>query len=92
MSIAFPSWLERYFGSHPVEIESLRQELAASPGKDALRPTDDIERLLDSPAYQFGRFLLKKSTPLALFAIRIIRRIRRLGFSQTAKRKTRVPK
>lgn len=53
-----PSWLERYRGPHPVEIERMVADLRAS-GSESLRRTDDIERLLGSPAYRIGRAWLK---------------------------------
>jgi hypothetical protein len=55
----YPSWLARYEGSHPPEIEALRQHLAEQRLDIAMRETHDIECLLDSPSYALGRSLLK---------------------------------
>jgi hypothetical protein len=54
-----PSWLERYRGTHPPEVVRMVDELRARGGPGALRRTDDIERLLDSPWYRLGRAWLK---------------------------------
>jgi len=54
-----PSWLERFEGSHPPEVIRMVEDLRASGKPEALRRTDDIERLLASPRYQIGRAILK---------------------------------
>ena len=48
-------WLERYRGKHPEEIVTLRTDLAAGKVTEALRPTEDIEKLLSSPLYSLQR-------------------------------------
>lgn len=55
----YPSWLERYSGTHPPQIEALRQDIAAQQLKITMRPTRDIEQLLDSSFYSFARSWLK---------------------------------
>jgi hypothetical protein len=58
----YPSWLERYAGSHPPEIERMVATVwRAAPGE--LRPMDDAQKLLRSPVYLFGRALLKAAEP-----------------------------
>lgn len=54
-----PSWLERYAGCHPPQIESLRADLEAGRLPVERRATDDIERLLRAPWYPLGRAALK---------------------------------
>lgn len=53
------SWLERYRGPHPAQIEALRRDLAAGALRVEQRPTADIERLLRSPRYRIKRAALK---------------------------------
>jgi len=55
----FPSWLERFEGAHPPQIEALRRDIASGAVYVEVRQHDDIERLLRSPLYVFGRFFLK---------------------------------
>ena len=57
----YPSWLEHFTGTHPAEIEYLRDALQAGKISTEQRPNDDIEHLLSSKAYQLGRALLKRS-------------------------------
>ncbi len=56
---ADPSWIERFRGTHPPQIQQLRADLEASHFDLELRRTDDIEVLLRSPSYRAGRALLK---------------------------------
>lgn len=46
------NWLARFKGSHPPQIEQMRNDIASGRLITALRHTDDIERLLDNPSYQ----------------------------------------
>jgi hypothetical protein len=59
----YPSWLERFSGEHPPEIESLQRDLQSGRIAMDVRPTADIEALLKSPRYQLGRWMLKVLTP-----------------------------
>jgi len=54
-----PSWLERFRGRHPDQIEAMRRDIAEGRLRIELRPTDDVEQLLRSPAYKTGRLALK---------------------------------
>ncbi len=56
-------WLETYRGPHPPAIQQLQADLARGALAEPLRPTEDIQRLLASPAYAIGRALAR----LALF-------------------------
>ena len=44
---AYPSWLERFRGPHPVEVVAMVDRLRAVDDGASLRRTDDIERLLE---------------------------------------------
>jgi hypothetical protein len=61
---AYPSWLERYDGPHPEQVERMMSDLSAGIGSAQVRRTDDIERLLASPYYRAGRHALKVLDPV----------------------------
>lgn len=48
----FPSWLLRFDGEHPAQIDRLRQDIATHRVEIEFRRADDIERLLASRSYQ----------------------------------------
>lgn len=52
-------WLERFRGEHPQVIKELKQDLESGRVKEALRPVQDIERLLRSPWYWLVTRLLR---------------------------------
>ncbi|MEJ5376947.1 MAG: glycosyltransferase family A protein [bacterium] len=56
---AYPSWLERFVGSHPTQIEEMRKDIAAGRLRITTRRVDDIECLLSSRYYLTARALLK---------------------------------
>lgn len=61
---SLPSWLERFTGKHPAHIEALRMDIQSGLIRVDLRPTADIDRLLRSPLYMFGRAVIKSLAPL----------------------------
>jgi len=67
------SWLERYNGKHPSQIESLRSDIIRGKVFSDLRQTADIERLIDSPVYRIGRTILKLAVPGYIFIFRLKR-------------------
>lgn len=73
----YPSWLERFEGGHPEQIDTLRADLAAGRVAEAMRPTADVESLLRSRRYRAGRALLRGLDPLARAAIRLRRQVNR---------------
>jgi hypothetical protein len=54
-----PSWLERFTGSHPPQIEQMREAISSGRIPITMRPTADIEWLLASRRYQIGRLYLQ---------------------------------
>jgi glycosyltransferase involved in cell wall biosynthesis len=70
------SWLERYKGTHPLEIYRLMKDIEDKHIKIELRPTEDIERLLRKKSYWLGRLALKVIgffyNPIAIRAIPIL--------------------
>jgi hypothetical protein len=62
-----PSWIKRFNGKHPSQIESLRADLQSGKIRITLRPTDDIETLIRNFRYRIGRFLLTALQPLDSF-------------------------
>lgn len=67
----YPSWLERYNGEHPPQILAMWEAVPAHEK----RPTDDIERLLNSRWYQVMRPVVKwldyPSRPFAWLRLRL---------------------
>lgn len=74
----YPSWLNRYAGSHPEQIQRLRHDIASGVLSVTLRRTDDIERLLTSPCYRLLRFFVICAGWVDLVFYRLARRLRRL--------------
>ncbi|MCA0341567.1 MAG: hypothetical protein LCH99_17795 [Proteobacteria bacterium] len=60
----YPSWLERFSGRHPPEIERMRADIVAGRLDIEMRPMADVEALLASPAYRLQRAMLKVLHPL----------------------------
>jgi len=60
----YPSWLERFKGKHPPQIEMLRKDLKSGKLNVEMRGTNDIESLLRSPIYGFRRAILGHWSPV----------------------------
>jgi len=69
----YPSWLERYTGEHPPQINALLADIRSGQLSISLRPAVDIENLLSSYLYLFGRAFLKALTPVYLVFYRLKR-------------------
>jgi hypothetical protein len=54
-----PSWLERFRGTHPPQIEAMRRDMAMGRIGIDMRASEDVEWLLRSPRYRLGRAALK---------------------------------
>jgi hypothetical protein len=54
-----PSWLERFRGTHPPQIESMRSDISQGRLQVVVRPSDDVEHLLRSRRYRLGCVALK---------------------------------
>jgi hypothetical protein len=50
----YPSWLRRFRGTHPPQVQALRQDIEEGRVPIAVRGSADVERLLDSPRYRAG--------------------------------------
>ena len=61
----YPSWMLRFTGAHPPQINALRDHIKAGQIDIVLRSIDDIERLLTSPRYRIGRSAIKMLGPWA---------------------------
>jgi hypothetical protein len=55
----YPSWLERFRGVHPPEVEAMRRDIREGHLRVAMRDSADVARLLGSPRYRLGRTALK---------------------------------
>jgi hypothetical protein len=60
----YQSWLERFDGKHPPQIQALMNDIKSGVVKTEVRKTDDIEKLLRSPVYKIGRAFLKRREQL----------------------------
>jgi hypothetical protein len=78
----YPGWLERFPKEHPPEIIAMKHDLESGQLGIDLRPTDDIEALLDSRSYHIGRWILKALTPVGLYLVPALWRDRYLRFRQ----------
>jgi hypothetical protein len=85
----FPSWLQRYDGAQPPEIERMMATLASDGRPGELRAMADVELLLQSQSYAVGRLLLKLAEPLDRWAWRFrwsvgpfVRRARQGGIAR----------
>ncbi len=67
----YPSWLQRFDGPHPCQIEHMMADIVNGTVTAALRPPDDAECLLRSPKYRAGRELLKLAEPLDRWRLRV---------------------
>ena len=70
MVYQYISWLERYYGEHPQQINKMVDaiKMGQHPGVQ-LRQTGDIEELLSNPMYISQRAWLKVRLPLTRFVI-----------------------
>jgi hypothetical protein len=78
----YMSWLERFSGQHPPQIEAMKADIACGRLIVETRPTADIERLLRSHRYRLGRAGLKALTPLVPYGLWV----RRVMKGQSPKR------
>ena len=59
----YPSWLERFTGEHPEQIQNMIKDIKSGELNVELRQTEDIEKLLKSTWYKFNIFLVKRYEP-----------------------------
>jgi len=78
-----PSWLERFAGDHPPQVRAMMEDIRTGVVEAECRENEDVERILRSVSYRFGRAGLKS---LLLFRAKgeagrkLVRRVaRRLG-------------
>ncbi len=55
----YPSWLERFEGTHPPQVMAMMKDIKEGRLKIEMRPTQDIENLLQSSSYAAKRTLLR---------------------------------
>jgi hypothetical protein len=73
-----PSWLERFSGSHPPQIEAMRRDLLEGRLHVEMRTADEIERLLTSKKYTMARLGLKALGHIDAQAVRVWPMVRSL--------------
>jgi glycosyltransferase involved in cell wall biosynthesis len=74
-----PSWLERFGGEHPPEVERMRGDVEAGRLAVQLHDTQSVELLLRSPRYRIGRLAIRSLD----YPDRWVRRLRRWARSRT---------
>jgi len=60
----FPSWLQRFKGTHPDQVISMMKDINEEKVKAEIRRTDDVELLLNSNKYKLDRMILKVGNPV----------------------------
>jgi len=60
----YPSWLERFRGAHPKQIEQLRSDISDGVVSVRTRDCADVERLLRSRSYAACRLAIKLLDPI----------------------------
>jgi hypothetical protein len=63
----YPSWLERFTGKHPPQIQALWDDVQSGRLAIEIRDNADVEALLKNPLYIIARFIIKHSNSLAIF-------------------------
>jgi hypothetical protein len=69
----FPSWLERFKGSHPEQIICMMNDINEGKINMKLRQTDDIELIVDSLLYKLRIILVQIEDPLNRLFIQLKR-------------------
>lgn len=69
---AYPSWLIRYKGTHPQQIEKMRSDILTGKLEVETRDITDIEQLLSSKKYQFERGLVRFLDTICFFKLVIL--------------------
>ena len=67
----YPSWIEKFQGTHPAQIEALQGDINDGQLSVKLRCTEDIEKILSSFPYILGRTILKIIVPVHLLWYRL---------------------
>lgn len=68
-----PSWLIRYNGEHPSQIENMMKDIKDGKINARLRRVDDIEAIIDTNSYKIRIFLIKVGVSLKYLAFQISR-------------------
>src|SRR5690606_1729202 len=81
------SWLERYEGPLPEQLERLWEDVVAGRISVELRPREDVDRLLGSRRYRLQARALRWWSDLVLkWWIPLRRRVRRKGIVRLLRR------
>jgi hypothetical protein len=72
-----PSWLERYRGAHPQQVEKMMQDIRSKKIQADLRPMEDVDALLKTWRYRIGRLFLKVTGHFDRIWFKFTARIRR---------------
>jgi hypothetical protein len=88
----YPSWLEHYRGQHPSQVLKMWSDIECDHREQqvTLRRTDDIEQLLRSRYYFFGKTLLRFAGPVLYHLSNVARQTLTLMPSMVQKRIRRI--
>jgi len=64
---SLPSWLDRFEGEHPQQVQCMMNDIKNGIIIEKLRDTDDVEKILESKKYSVNKFLLKILDPINRF-------------------------
>jgi hypothetical protein len=85
-----PSWLERYSGQHPDQVQRLRQDLEMGKLDVRCRDNHDIQKLVRLPSYRLISRLLACLSPIAarsrLFAAWLFGLVSQVTYNRTGNR------
>ncbi len=81
----YPGCLYRYRGEHPPQLIEMWRDIGAPDSPYEIRPSDDIEALLDSWTYRIGRWLVMRADRPARI-LKILRRRLRQALARSTPR------
>lgn len=85
----YPSWIRRFRGQHPEQIQCMRQDIETGQLDVVCRDNQDVEVLLSLPSYQVGRWLLERCSLMSahgFFRQRLLRLVARVAYDHNARR------
>jgi len=78
-----PSWISKFCGQHPEQVQRMRQDIQAGRLDITCRDNQDIEDLVSLSSYQAGRWLLEHLSPIVVYRCFPRRHLFRLVFRVT---------
>lgn len=85
----YPSWIRRFRGQHPEQIQRMRQDIETGQLDVVCRDNQDLEVLLSLPSYRVGRWLLERRSLMSahgFFRQRLLGLAARVAYDHNARR------